>query len=79
MEGCFYSVLKRVRKLGSVSYVKRLFQKELARSCADVLVIPLTFTVQYKSENLNPAKYLILKDLLFEQFFPTKPGTQVQL
>ena len=29
--------------------------------------------------NLNPGKDLIFKDLLFEQFFPTKPGTQVQL
>ena len=30
-------------------------------------------------KNLNPGKDLIFKDLLFEQFFPTKPGTQVQL
>ena len=43
------------------------------------LVIPLTFTVQYQSEYLNPVKDLIFKDLLFEQFFPAKPGTQVQL
>ena len=37
------------------------------------------FTVKNESENLNPFKNLIFKDLLFEQFFPTKPGTQVQL
>ena len=30
-------------------------------------------------KKLNSFKDLIFKDLLFEQFFPTKPGTQVQL
>ena len=30
-------------------------------------------------KNLNPGKDLIFRDLLFEQFFPKKPGTQVQL
>ena len=63
----------------SVTYAKRLFQKDRAGSCTSLLGIRLPFTVQSASDNLSPFKDLIFKDLLCEQFFPTKPGTQVQL
>ena len=54
---------------------KKRFEKERATGRA-----PMYVEYDYHtSENLNPFKDLIFKDLLFEQFFPTKPGTQVQL
>ena len=59
--------------------LKQLFQKYRPRSCVDLLRIRLPITVQRYSENLNPFEDLIFKDLLFEQFFPIKPGTQAQL
>ena len=37
------------------------------------------FSFNPKMSKINTFKDLILKGLLFEQFFPTKPGTQVQL
>ena len=46
IEGCSYYVFKEVRKLGAVTDATGIFQKERARSSADVLAIRLPVTVQ---------------------------------
>ena len=74
----FFKLKKRQGNFIPVIYAKLLFQKNERGSA------PVYLKYDYHSLFTSPKtqyilKELILEDLLFEQFFPTKPGTHVQL